>query len=52
MKTFLAVNDEGEKPVIHIQGFIGSDWFIEGNTDTKVKRILDGLGDQKERMSQ
>lgn len=48
MKTFLAVNDEGEKPVIHIQGFIGADWFIEGNTDTKVKRILDGLGDQKE----
>ncbi len=48
MKTFLAVNDEGEKPVIHIQGFIGSDWFIEGNTDIKVKRILDGLGDQKE----
>lgn len=49
MKTFLAVKKEDTlKPQITIQGFIGSSWFFEGNTDKAVKRILDDLGDQKE----
>lgn len=49
MKTFLAVKKEDTvKPQITIQGFIGSSWFFEGNTDKAVKRILDDLGDQEE----
>lgn len=48
MKTFLAVKNEGEVPQIFIQGFIGSSWFFEGNTDKKIKRVLDELGNQKE----
>lgn len=48
MKTFLAVKNEGEVPQIFIQGFIGSSWFFEGNTDKKIKRVLDELGTQKE----
>lgn len=48
MKTFLAVKNEGAVPQIFIQGFIGSSWFFEGNTDKGIKNILDSLGDQEE----
>lgn len=49
MKTFLAVkNEDTAKPQIYIQGFIGSSWFFEGNTDKGIKRMLDGLGDKEE----
>ncbi|NGS78309.1 Clp protease ClpP, partial [Staphylococcus aureus] len=48
MKTFLAVKNEGAVPQICIQGFIGSSWFFEGNTDKGIKNILDSLGDQEE----
>ncbi|EGP5639808.1 Clp protease ClpP [Enterococcus faecium] len=48
MKTFLAVKNEGTVPQIFIQGFIGSSWFFEGNTDKGIKNILDSLGDQEE----
>lgn len=49
MKTVLAVkNEDTEKPSIHIQGFIGSSWFFEGNTDKGIKAILDSLGDKEE----
>lgn len=49
MKTFLAVkNEDTAKPQIFIQGFIGSSWFFEGNTDTGIKRTLDSLGDKEE----
>ncbi len=49
MKTFLAVkNEDTSKPQIFIQGFIGSSWFFEGNTDTGIKRMLDSLGDKEE----
>lgn len=49
MKTVLAVkNENSEKPEIHIQGFIGSSWFFEGNTDKGIKQILDNLGTKDE----
>lgn len=49
MKTILAVkNEDTDKPSIHIQGFIGSSWFFEGNTDKGIKNILDSLGDKEE----
>lgn len=49
MKTTLAVkNETSNKPEIHIQGFIGSSWFFEGNTDKGIKQILDDLGDKEE----
>ncbi|MBO0450761.1 head maturation protease, ClpP-related [Candidatus Enterococcus murrayae] len=49
MKTILAVKNENtDKPSIHIQGFIGSSWFFEGNTDKGIKNILDSLGDKEE----
>lgn len=49
MKTFLTVKNENTaKPQIYIQGFIGSSWFFEGNTDKGIKRMLDGLGDKEE----
>ena len=40
MKTFLAVKNEGTVPQIFIQGFIGSSWFFEGNTDKGIKNIF------------
>lgn len=49
MKTILAVkNEDTEKPSIHIQGFIGSSWFFEGNTDKRIKTILDSLDGKEE----
>ena len=49
MQTTLAVkNETGSKPEIHIQGFIGSSWFFEGNTDKGIKQILDELGTKDE----
>lgn len=49
MKTTLAVkNEASNKPEIHIQGFIGSSWFFEGNTDKGIKQILDALGTKDE----
>lgn len=49
MKTILAVkNEDTEKPSIYIQGFIGSSWFFEGNTDKGIKNILDSLEGKEE----
>lgn len=49
MTTTLAVkNEASNKPEIHIQGFIGSSWFFEGNTDKGIKQILDELGTKDE----
>jgi ATP-dependent protease ClpP protease subunit len=49
MKTVLAVKNENTaKPAVYIQGFIGSSWFFEGNTDKGIKAILDNLGNKEE----
>lgn len=48
MDTFLNVNKELEIPQLQIQGFIGSSWFFDGNTDQGVQEALNELGDQKE----